>query len=88
MNVDLRKKLVEILSVPIFPFECADPAEVVADYLIDNDVIPVGRCHSCAFYKTKEKLCFRKVHCGGFHSVDKVTPNFFCAAWKDKNGEV
>ena len=33
-----REKLIEILSVPIYPHLNADPAEVVADYLIDNGV--------------------------------------------------
>ena len=33
-----REKLIEILSVPIYPHLDADPAEVVADYLIDNGV--------------------------------------------------
>lgn len=34
----IREKLIEILKVPIFPHEQADPAEVVADYLLDNGV--------------------------------------------------
>ena len=34
-----REKLIEILSIPIFPHLDADPAEVVADYLIDNGVM-------------------------------------------------
>ena len=33
-----REKLIEILSVPIYPRVDADPAEVVADYLLDNGV--------------------------------------------------
>ena len=33
-----REKLIEILSVPIYPHELADPIEVVADYLLDNGV--------------------------------------------------
>ena len=36
--IDTRKKLIEILSVPIYPHLDADPAEVVADYLIANGV--------------------------------------------------
>ena len=35
---DTRQKLIEILSVPIYPHLDADPAEVVADYLLDNGV--------------------------------------------------
>lgn len=32
-------RLIELLRVPIYPKEGADPAEVVADYLLDSDVI-------------------------------------------------
>jgi len=34
-----REKLIEILKVPIHPHLDADPAEVVADYLLDNGII-------------------------------------------------
>lgn len=34
----IREKLVQILKVPIYPHLDADPAEVVADYLLDNGV--------------------------------------------------
>lgn len=43
----MREKLIEILRVPIYPHEMADPTEVVADYLLDNDVVPVVRCKYC-----------------------------------------
>jgi hypothetical protein len=33
-----REKLIELLKVPIYPHLDADPAEVVADYLLDNGV--------------------------------------------------
>lgn len=33
-----REKLIELLSKKIYPRVGADPAEVVADYLIDNGV--------------------------------------------------
>ena len=36
--MDNREKLIEILRVPIYPHLDADPAEVVADYLLDNGV--------------------------------------------------
>ena len=35
----MRDRLIELLSVPIYPREGADPAEVVADYLLDNGII-------------------------------------------------
>lgn len=40
-----REKLIKILSVPIYPHLDADPAEVVADYLIDNGVTVRNRGH-------------------------------------------
>ena len=33
-----REKLIDLLKVPIYPRIDADPAEVVADYLLDNGV--------------------------------------------------
>ena len=36
--MDVREKLVEILRKPIFPHELVDPAEAVADYLLDSGV--------------------------------------------------
>lgn len=35
----MRDRLIELLRVSIYPKEGADPAEVVADYLLDNGVI-------------------------------------------------
>ena len=43
----MREKLIEILRVPIFPHELVDPTEAVADYLLDNDVVPVVKCKYC-----------------------------------------
>ena len=36
--MDVREKLIQILSVPIYHHLDADPAGVVADYLLDNGV--------------------------------------------------
>lgn len=35
----MRDRLIGLLRVPIYPKEGADPAEVVADYLLDSGVI-------------------------------------------------
>lgn len=43
-----REKLIEILSTKIYPREDVDPAAVVADFLLDHDVLPVVRCRDCA----------------------------------------
>lgn len=47
-----RDRLIKILSVPIYPHVDADPTEVVADYLLDNDVVPVVRCKDCKWGTT------------------------------------
>ena len=44
-----RERLLEILNVPIYPHENVDPLEAVADYLLDNDVVPVVRCKDCKY---------------------------------------
>ena len=36
--MDVREKLIDILSKPIFPHELVDPTEAVADYLLDSGV--------------------------------------------------
>lgn len=58
----MRDRLIELLSKPIFPKIGVDPAEVVADYLLDNGVIvppcKVGdtvyqiekKCLDCPYY--------------------------------------
>ena len=38
MPNDMRDRLIELLKIPIYPREDADPAEVVADYLLDSGV--------------------------------------------------
>lgn len=52
-----RERLIQILNVPIHPHELVDPLEAVADYLIDNDVIPVVRCKECASWKKSSMDC-------------------------------
>ena len=42
-----RERLIEILSRKVHPREGIDPAVVVADYLLDNDILPVVRCGDC-----------------------------------------
>lgn len=39
-----RERLIEILRVPLYQRIKAETAEEVADYLIDNDVVPVVYC--------------------------------------------
>ena len=68
--MDVREKLIQILSVPIYPHLDADPAEVVADYLLDNGVTitPAVPGPSEDDHNIME-LCFRN---GERHMKEKV----------------
>ena len=44
---DRKGALIRILSNTVYPHELADPTEAVADYLLDNNVLPVVRCKDC-----------------------------------------
>ena len=46
-----REKLIEILSCKVHPRDGIDPAVVVADYLLDNDILPVVRCKDCVYWR-------------------------------------
>lgn len=46
-----RDRLIDILSVPIHPRIGVAYTEVVADYLLDNDVFPIVRCKDCKHRK-------------------------------------
>lgn len=86
----MRKKLIEILRVPIFPHELADPTEVVADYLLDNNVVPVVRCKDCKYWlKAKEfspfGWCLQRVNDLAYVSYkDRMEPEDFCSKGERK----
>ena len=81
----MRKKLIEILRVPIFPHELADPTEVVADYLLDNDVVPVIRCKDCKYWLKAKQFspfgwCLQRVNDLAYVSYkDRMEPDDFCS---------
>ena len=68
----MREKLIKILRTPIFPHELADPTEAVADYLLDNDVVPVVRCKDC-IYNEKSSCMFSAF------ANPHYRPDYFCA---------
>jgi hypothetical protein len=70
-----RERLIEILEVPIYPHENVDPLEAVADYLLDNNVIPVVRCKDCIHWYEQEGVCLK------IYSDGAVSPY----AWQDRN---
>ena len=68
--MDVRKKLIQILSVPIYPHLDADPAEVVADYLLDNGItITTAVPGPSESDPNIMELCF---HNGEQHTKEKI----------------
>ena len=80
----MREKLIEILRVPIYPHELADPTEVVADYLLDNDVVPVVRCKDCKYWSDGVSGCTEHIKCCkiGFYMVGE---NGYCVYGERKD---
>ena len=74
-----REKLLKILNVPIYPHENIDPLEAVADYLLDNDVVPVVRCKDCKYRGDDVHcpMCFEEVieidEGDGYWDTDYIT---------------
>jgi hypothetical protein len=83
MVMGMREKLIEILRVPIFPHELADPTEAVADYLLDNDVVPVVRCRDCKHYFRYGDGVYG---CRTFGMM-KTKPDGFCSYGERKDNE-
>ena len=85
-----RDRLIDILSVPIHPRIGADYTEVVADYLLDNDVLPVVRCKDCKHYKefrTKRNKQIMRLCCRmGKNDMEySVKPDDFCSYGERKD---
>ena len=57
--MDVRERLIQILSVPIYPHLDEDPAEVVADYLLDNGVTITPAVPGPVVGHDITELCFR-----------------------------
>ncbi len=72
-----REKLLEILSAPIYMLEGDDPAEAVADFLIDNDVRPVVRCRDCKW--SRPDVLLDKFWCHHFFAETEVRDDDFCS---------
>ena len=85
-----KEKLIDILSIPIHPRIGADHTEVVADYLLDNDVVPIVRCKDCKHYKefrTKRNKQIMRLCCRmGKNDMEySVKPDDFCSYGERKD---
>ncbi len=72
-----REKLIEILSTKIHPREGVDPAAVVADFLLDHDVVLVVRCRDCEYRRDR-------LYCRKFKPPRIVTGLDFCSYGRRK----
>lgn len=82
----MREKLIEILREPIFIHELADPTDAVADYLLDNDVVPVVRCKDCKFFCADE--FYEDTECVKWRTkwgVCYTTPDGYCHKGERRN---
>lgn len=68
-----RKRLIELLRVPLYPRIKAETAEEVADYLIDNDIVTVVRCKDCKYWNN-----------GGCYRLELSRPDDFCSYGEKK----
>lgn len=73
-----REKLIELLSIPIYPRAGVDPAEVVADYLLDNGVVvPPCKVGDTVWFETFKK---NATVCVGIqpHTVERIDVTLVC----------
>ena len=83
----MRDKLIEILRKPIFPHELVDPTEAVADYLMDNDVVPVVRCKDCDWCRPHEDGICVNPHCTKSYYGCRVRTDHFCSYGERKDND-
>lgn len=72
-----KERLIEILNTKIHS-KAGVPLEVViADYLLDNDVLPVIRCKDCSLRGKEDCAMFYRCECGEQHTWETDTD--FCS---------
>ncbi len=79
MPNDMRDRLIELLKIPIHPRVDADPAEVVADYLLDNGVIlPPCKVNDVVYTIIKDTVAEHRVQKIEVHINGSIS---FCFSW-------
>ena len=58
----MKKRLIELLSKKIYPKEGVDPAEVVADYLLDNGVVVLPCAVGDTVYVIEPCSCYSRFY--------------------------
>ena len=74
-----KERLIEIINTKIHRKNGVPLEVVIADYLLDNDVLPVIRCKDCKYFLPPTKNDFaacRYDKCGGMLAP---APNDFCS---------
>ena len=87
-----RERLLEILNKPIFPHEMVGPLEAVADYLLDNDVVPVVRCKDCKHYEKPDESDYLGICRSGRLAVSIFgeiypEPDYYCPYGERKDND-
>lgn len=78
-----RDRLIEILSRKVHPRDGVDPAVVVADFLLGNDILPVVRCKDCKHsYEDVSGRCCSRGPC-----VDCFVPDSFFCSYGERRGD-
>lgn len=74
-----REQLILILKQPIYPHELVDPAEAVADYLLDNGIAIPIRCRNCKWWNRRSQT---KGTCRRYQTIKNE--NGYCdrGVWK------
>lgn len=73
-----REKIIKILNTKIYPRNNVDSVVAIANFFIDNDLVPVVRCKDCKYWeKQKDSAQGRCILSGNY-----PTSAWFCA-----NGE-
>lgn len=89
----MREKLVELLMDMPFGNSTEEAEERhardTADYLIDNDVVPVVRCKDCKHYKTRSQSAKwkPKAPCCTRAANIFTKPDDFCSYGERREGE-
>lgn len=78
-----RERLIEILSRKVHPRDGVDPAVVVADFLLNNDILPVVRCRGCKW--DRPDILLDKHWCSCFFT--EVREDDFCSHGKRMEDE-
>lgn len=72
-----KERLIEILNTKIHRKNGVPLEVVIADYLLDNGIVPVVHCEDCIWRGREECAMFYRCECGEQHTWETDTD--FCS---------